>query len=218
VLLDDFWTGRWRTGRSLQGINFESAVRANKINEELLERLPRLGLPDCWLVAGCLFQTIWNLQAHRAPHEHIRDYDVFYYDASDLSYEAEDAHIKRLDAACGDLGVKLELRNQARVHLWYEQRFGHEYPRLSCSIDGIDRFLVACTCVGIRCSQGFPHAAYASFGLEGLYRGVLRPNPLIVREDLFLKKARSYQRRWPWLQIDPTSPPWLHHRGANRVS
>ena len=142
-------------------INFESVVCANKVNAELLKRLPQLGLPHCWLVAGCLFETIWNLLAGRPAEEHIRDYDVFYYDASDLSYEAEDAHIKRLDAVCGDLGVKLELRNQARVHLWYKARFGHDYPRLACSIDGIDRSLVASTCVGICCSQGLPYAVYA---------------------------------------------------------
>jgi hypothetical protein len=187
--------------------HFESAVRANKINAELLKRLPGLGLPDCWLVAGCLFQTIWNLQAGQPPEEHVRDYDVFYYDASDLSYEAEDAQIKRLDAACRDLGVKVELRNQARVHLWYKARFGHEYPRLSCSIDGIDRFLVTCTCVGVRCSHGMPPAVYAGFGLEELYRGVLRPNPLNVRETLFFNKAHSYQQRWPWLEIDLDPPP-----------
>ena len=191
----------------MQANNFESAVRASKINTALLKRLPQLGLPDCWLVAGCLFQTIWNLQTNRPPEEHIRDYDVFYYDASDLSYEAEDAHIKRLETACGDLGVKLELRNQARVHLWYKQRFGHDYPPLTCAIDGINRFLVACTCVAIRCSQGSPQSVYAGFGFEELHRGVLRPNPLIVREDLFLNKARAYQQRWPWLQIDPNMLP-----------
>jgi uncharacterized protein len=186
--------------------NFESAVRANKINGELLKRLPSLGLNDCWLVAGCLFQTVWNLQGDRPAEEHVRDYDVFYYDASDLSYEAEDAQIKRVDLSCRDLGVKVELRNQARVHLWYKARFGHDYPRLSCSTDGIDRFLVTCTCVGILCSQGLPSAVYAGFGLEDLYRGALRPNPLNVCEELFLNKARSYQQRWPWLEIDLSAP------------
>ena len=185
-----------------QTLDFASAVRANRINAELLRRLPRLGLPDCWLVAGCLFQTVWNLKSGRQPEEQILDYDVFYYDDSDLSYEAEDAQIKRVEIACKDLGIKLELRNQARVHLWYKQRFGHDYPLLNCTLDGIDRFLVACTCVGIRCTQRLPYAVYARFGLEDLYTGVLRPNPLHLLESLFVEKALSYQRRWPGLKIE----------------
>jgi hypothetical protein len=37
----------------------------NPVNRAILERLPALGLPDAWLVAGCLFQTVWNVQAGR---------------------------------------------------------------------------------------------------------------------------------------------------------
>ena len=63
----------------------------------------------------------------------IRDYDLFYFDDSDLSWEAEDRAIRRCAALFADLGVTVELRNQARVHLWYEMRFGHPSPRLLSS-------------------------------------------------------------------------------------
>ena len=40
--------------------SFLKLVQANPVNAALLNLLPRLNLPDCWLVAGCLFQSVWN--------------------------------------------------------------------------------------------------------------------------------------------------------------
>jgi hypothetical protein len=32
-----------------------------------------------------LFQTVWNLQRGRPPGQGIKDYDLFYFDPTDLS-------------------------------------------------------------------------------------------------------------------------------------
>ena len=124
-------------------------VLQNRNNRLILERLPGLGLPDAWLVAGCLFQTIWNLASQRAPQADIRDYDLFYFDASDLSADAEQDLAGRVQSCFADLGVTVEAKNQARVHTWYPSWFGHAYAPLTSSRDGIDHFLVRCTCVGV---------------------------------------------------------------------
>lgn len=182
---------------------FLTTVRQNPINDALIDRLPALGLPDCWLVAGCLFQTVWNVKAGRPPAENIRDYDVFYFDGADTSYEAEDRAIRRLAEATRDLGAEIELRNQARVHLWFAQRFGHEIAPLRSSVDGIDRFLIECTCVGIRCAVGEPHTVHATYGLDDLHAGILKPNPLTPNGSRFAEKAVSYRSRWPSLRIEP---------------
>lgn len=39
----------------------------------------------------------------------------------------------------GSLGVPIEVKNQARVHLRYEQHFGFPSPSLKNAKDGIDR-------------------------------------------------------------------------------
>jgi uncharacterized protein len=180
---------------------FRAIVRQNRINAALLDRLPALDLPDCWLVAGCLFQTVWNIQTGRPPQENISDYDVFYFDRSDLSYEAEDRVIKRVASVCAGLDAVIEVKNQARVHLWYEQRFGQEYPALASSSSGIDRFLVEGTCVGVSCALSQPPAVYARFGLDDLYAGILAPNPRDLPPPRFNEKAASYRARWPWLTL-----------------
>jgi hypothetical protein len=180
----------------------QALARANPANAALLEMLPRLGLKQGFLAAGCLFQEVWNHRAGRPIGWGIRDHDVFYFDDADLSWEAEDAVIRRVRAACAALGVEVEVRNQARVHLWYPQRFGSGYPQLASARDGIDRYLVACTCVGIEIATG---ALYAPNGLADLEAGLLRPNPLNDRHDLFRAKAESYQARWPFLRIMESS-------------
>jgi uncharacterized protein len=177
---------------------FRDATLENNFNVQLLDRLAALALPDCHLTAGCLFQTVWNLRSGRDPTSGISDYDVFYCDASDLSWDAEDRVIQRVAAATADLPITVEVKNQARVHLWYGERFGGAYPQLHSARDGIDRFLVSCTCVGIDVQS---RDVYAPYGLDDLYAGRLGMNRFNPRPDQYRAKAASYRQRWDWLTI-----------------
>ena len=177
----------------------EDALR-NPHNRAILEGLPALGLPDAWLVAGCLFQSVWNQLCGRPPEAGIRDYDLFYFDAADLSAEAERRVDERVQRHFRHMPVTIETKNQARVHTWYADYFGASYAASQCAQDGIDRFLVECTCVGLQPGDGVPRL-YAPFGLERLYEGVLRPNPRCHQPRLFAAKAADYQARWPWLTV-----------------
>src|SRR6516164_7837859 len=132
---------------------FLALALRNPINVAIVDELRRLELPDAWLVAGCLVQTIWNVLTGRPVDHGIADYDIFYFD-SDTSREAENAVIRKIHERLSHLGVKIEARNQARVHLWYPDKHGLPYPPLNCSTDGIDRFLTANTKVGIRHTGG----------------------------------------------------------------
>lgn len=170
---------------------------SNPVNAQMLRRLPELGLDQCLLTAGCLFQAVWNHQAGQPAGWGIKDYDVFYFD-EDLSWDAENRVIQTAQVLFKDLGVNVELKNQARVHLWYAQRFGVGYPQLLSARDGIDRYLVAGTCIGLDVNSG---ELYATYGLDDIEQGLLRINPLNPRPALFAQKAQSYQARWPFLRL-----------------
>ena len=171
-------------------------VSRNPVNAAILARWGLLGLPDAWLVAGCLFQTVWNLRAGRPAHASIKDYDLFYFDPVDLSESSERTAQEATRALFADLGVTIEVANQARVHRWYPQHFGRPYPRLVSAEDGIDRFLMLELCVGVR-----PGLTYAPNGLSGLYAGTLTPNPKTPYPELFFAKAASYRSRWESLSM-----------------
>ncbi len=176
---------------------FRDIVTSIPENAEILAAMEQLKLPDCYLTAGCLFQPIWNRKSNQPDLQNVRDFDVFYYD-SDVSWEAENCVIESAAKPLGPLADRVEIRNQARVHLWYEQRFGSPIAPLKHSRDGIDQFLISCTCVGIEVST---RELYAPYGLSELSDGVLRMNPANPKPDLFRVKALDYQSRWPWLSI-----------------
>lgn len=190
-----------RDGRAVSTHRFLEDVLANRHVRAILARWSQLELSDGWLVAGCLFQSVWNRQAGRPAESGIKDYDLFWFDESDLSATAEARVQERVQTIVADLGIVADACNQARVHLWYPGHFGHPYPALRSAREGIDRFLIPATCVGIR-PDGADLEVYAPHGLEPLYAGRLAPNPLTDHGALYLAKARSYRERWPWLQIE----------------
>jgi hypothetical protein len=177
--------------------DFATHVASNPVNRAILSRWDLLDLPGSWLVAGCLFQTVWNVQAGLKPESGIKDYDIFYFDSSDLSETAEAQAQALAESALGDLGVTVEVANQARVHVWYPAHFGYPYPALASAEEGISRFLVRETCVGVR-----PRQWHAPYGLSGLYAGTLTPNPVTPYAALFAKKVASYKARWTWLRVE----------------
>lgn len=96
--------------------DFLALALQNPVNAAISDELQRLALPDAWLVAGCLAQTVWNVITGRAIDHGISDYDVFYFDP-DTSWDAEDAVIRTLHGRLGHLGATIEIRNQARASL-----------------------------------------------------------------------------------------------------
>ncbi|WP_454616398.1 nucleotidyltransferase family protein [Bradyrhizobium cenepequi] len=181
---------------------FLAAVLRNPANATIADELLRLALPDAWLVAGCLAQTVWNVEAHRAADYGISDYDIFYFDP-DTSWEAEDRIIKRVHDAVGHLGVSIEVRNQARVHLWYPEKHGLPYPPLVRSTDGIDRFLTKNTQIGIRRTpEGYD--VYAPHGFDDVANMVVRPNPGVnFSAANYEKKAARWKALWPEIRVLP---------------
>ena len=90
---------------------FLTAALRNPANAIIAGELHDLALPDAWLVAGCLAQTVWNVATGRAVEFGINDYDVFYYDP-DTSWAAEDAVIRDLRHRLAVLDVTIEARNR----------------------------------------------------------------------------------------------------------
>ena len=174
---------------------FLELILSNRNNVEILERTS--DLPDCWLVSGALFQTVWNVLSDREPTYGIKDYDLFYFDDTDTSYEAEDVVIKNVEKRCRDLGVEVEVRNQARVHLWYPEKFGTDYPALRSSCDAIDRFLATTCMLGVQ-KNDHGYEVYAPLGYDDLFSQIVRGNHSDnFSEDALSKKFESWKVSWP---------------------
>jgi len=179
---------------------FLATALRNPVNEAIADELFQLALPDAWIVSGCLVQTAWNVLTARAVDYGISDYDVFYFDL-DISWQAEDAVIRQLQGRLASLGVRLEVRNQARVHLWYPEKHGLPYPALHGSTQGIDRFLTRNTQVGIRRTRG-GHEVYAPNGFDDIAAMIVRPNPgPNFSAASYEAKARRWKMLWPEITV-----------------
>ncbi len=181
---------------------FIAAIKRNPVVADVLARAEELDLPGWYLTAGCLFQTVWNVLDGREPTRGIRDYDLFYFDDRDRSWEAEDAVIRRAAGVFAGCGGEVEVRNEARVHLWYEDHFGVPCPPYPSTEAAIDSFAATACCLGVRLAAG-RHALYAPFGFDDLAGFVLRPNPVLAPRHVYEAKAARWRRLWPRLTVLP---------------
>ncbi|HEY1927252.1 MAG TPA: nucleotidyltransferase family protein [Caulobacteraceae bacterium] len=161
-----------------------------------------LELPDWLVFSGSVYGPVWNHLTGRGPDYGLSDYDLGYFDPSDISYEAEDVVIRRVAAAFDSpLREQVEVRNQARVHLWFEDHFGETYSPLACSAQALERFAAPAFAVGVRLETDDSLTILAPFGLEDVFAMHIRPNPTRHAKGLpkIIAKAKA---RWPELTAE----------------
>lgn len=168
----------------------------------VLATMKAMGLDDDWIVAGAIYNTVWNRLTGRPARHGIRDLDVFYFD-EDTSYEAEDRVIRRGAALFADSAIPVEIRNQARVHLWFGRHFGFEIEPIRDCRDSIGRFASVCYCVGARLDRNDEIDVFAPHGLGDLFSFRIRPNRLCDNRATHDKKAARAASLWPELNIEP---------------
>ena len=190
------------TGETELCYRLSEILRATPPLMQILSVARRLCLPDWLVFSGAVYQPVLNHLTGRQFDYGIKDYDLAYFDASDLSYEAEDAVISRVKAAFDEpLRSMVEVRNQARVHLWFEAKFGETYTPLSCTAEALERFASATFALGVRLESDDRLHIEAPFGLADLFALRLPPNPR--RKTLrFARTSAGVQRRWPEVMID----------------
>jgi uncharacterized protein len=177
-------------------------LRATPPLMQVLSVARYLRLPDWLVFSGAVYQPVLNHLTGRPLDFGIKDYDLGYFDVSDLSYEAEDEVIRGVKAAFDEpLRSMVEVRNQARVHLWFEAKFGEPYTPLSCTAQALERFASATFAVGVRLESDDRLHIEAPFGLADLFALRLRPNPR-RRTVGFARASADVRRRWPEVVID----------------
>ena len=179
----------------------EGVVRATPSLMHVLAKARDLALPDWLIFSGAIYQPVLNHLTGRDPDYGIKDYDLGYFDPSDTSYEAEDVVIRRAaDAFAPPFREMVEVRNQARVHLWFEDKFQEAYAPLTSSAEALSRFTTTAFSVGARLEPDDTLTILAPFGLEDLFALRLRPNPNRQTTG-FSRTAENAIRRWPELSV-----------------
>jgi hypothetical protein len=133
----------------------------------------------------------------------IKDYDIVYFDLTDLSGGAEEARAEEARKLFEDLGVELDVKNEARVHLWYPDHFGYAIKPYSSTEDGISTWPTTATAIGVRRNPDGSLTVYTPFGLEDLYGLIVRPNKRQITKEIYLTKVERWKKCWPRLVVVP---------------
>ncbi|MBZ7922339.1 nucleotidyltransferase family protein [Ensifer adhaerens] len=167
----------------------------------ILANWERIALPDGWLVAGAIAQTVWNHAFGLPPTHGISDIDIVYFDGDDLSEETEAGHAARIGDLFCDLPVRIDVKNEARIHLWYEEKFGTPIRPYVSTRAAIATFPTTATAIGIRPSRHGLEIS-APFGLADLMSLVVRANRRQITSEIFEQKVERWRAVWPGLTVE----------------
>jgi hypothetical protein len=181
----------------------ESIVRSNPVVAGVLDRVPALNLGSWYIGAGAVAGSVWNHLHGFAPTHGIKDYDIVYFDAQDLSEPAETAVQAQVTELLGANGAAVDVTNEARVHTWYEQRFGRPLAPYRSVEHAIATWPTTASSIGVRYDGG-EFVVCAPFGLADLFAMVVRANTTLVAEPVYRDKAERWCGTWPRL----TAVPW----------
>lgn len=181
----------------------EAIIRSEPVLMDVLTAVRDLGVPDAWLVSGAIYNCVWNRLSGRPSFYGVNDIDVIYFDDSDLSWEAEDRVIRQIETALVDLPVPVQTRNQARVHLWYEQKFGNSFAPLSATRESLERYASKTHAVAARLDEADLLELAAPFGLDDLFAFRVTPNPAADSRTTHTEKGARTRAMWPEVTVVP---------------
>lgn len=179
---------------------FKEIILSNELIVEILTRAQKLNLPSWYLGAGCIAQTVWNHFHKFELNKNINDYDLVFFDDSDLSYEAEDKIIEKVKNELEDLSINIDVKNQARVHLWYNEYFGYSIKPYKNIEEAIDTWPTTATSIGVKFINN-EFIYYAQFGLNDILNMIARPNKIQITKEIYEKKIERWKNCWPELKI-----------------
>lgn len=168
-----------------------------------LHAVRALGLTHWCIGAGAVRNLVWDaLHDRRAPTA-LADIDVAYFDSANLAPE-QDKHLEsRLRSSMPSLAW--EVTNQAAVHHWFEDFFGHAVAPLSSLVEAVASWPEYATSVGLRFEVDDSITVIAPHGLTDLLGMVVRRNPTRVSINTYRERIekKQYLDRWPKVRIIP---------------
>ena len=182
---------------------FMSILEENKDLMIILDYLAKLNLPNFYIAAGSIFQTIWNYYDNRPLNYGIKDIDIIYYDKDNLTKEVE----QKLENQIIDflkqqnLNYEVDIHNEARMHLWKKENENKDIDQYQNSEDAIAKWIATVHAIGITKEKG-QIKVYAPYGLSDIFSRTIRPIKHSGNsKELYNKKVTGWQNRFSKLTV-----------------
>ncbi|MEA5050067.1 MAG: nucleotidyltransferase family protein [Oscillospiraceae bacterium] len=167
----------------------------------VFEGAQELGLGEYYIGGGCLCQTVWNYQNGFDPLHGVSDIDLAYFDA-DTSADKEDRTAQTVREHFPKLTLRIDIKNQARVHLWYKRSFGYEIQPYRSLEDAVSTWPTTASAVGAR-MEAEQLIVCAPFGLNDLFGQTVRANKTQITPEIYRKKCEKWCAQWSTLRVIP---------------
>lgn len=182
----------------------ESILNKSKKIKEILRVLEQYSkenqdFKNYYLAAGCINQTIFNYYHNYDLDYGIGDYDIVYYD-EDTSYEKEDIIIKDLKERLKYLDLKFDIKNEKRVHIWYNEKYKTNRKEYESVEDAISKWGTTITCLGVRMENN-KLIVCAPYGLNDLFNLILCPVKIDFTKEDYEKKVTKWTSKWELLKV-----------------
>ena len=181
-----------------QLVILEKILKYNTKLMKILDILEKDGINNYYVGAGCINQTVFNYLHGFDIDYGIKDYDIVYFEEN-TSYESEDIVIKRLENKFRDLDVVVDIKNQARVYIWYYEKYGIKRLPYTSVEDAISSWGATVTCIGVRLENG-KLVVYAPYGLSDIFGMIIRPVKRDFTKEAFDERALRWMSKWPNLK------------------
>lgn len=176
-------------------------VREDARFMRMLRLVRDLRVPDACIGAGAVRNLVWDRMHGLGEPRPESDVDVAWFDPGDLSRGRDRALQRSLSAAAPD--IPWEVTNQAAVHLWFEDLFGHPVEPLRSIEDAVASWPEYATSVAVALDDGDQPRVIAPHGLDDLFAMVVRRNPRRVSERTCRERVagKHYLERWPRVRV-----------------
>lgn len=181
----------------------ETIIMSSEIIGTAIERAKSLDIDNYYIGAGCITQTVWNYLFNNPLEYGIKDIDFVYFDDTNLDVEAEKRVIEKIQDLYSDLKIQIDVKNEARVHLWYKNHFGYIIKPYSSLEAALNTWPTTATSIGVRKDKNNELKVYAPFGLNDLFGKIVRANKTQITKQIYENKVSSWLKKWPDLNIIP---------------
>lgn len=179
----------------------EKILLQNKTLKQVLTILSESNLTDYYIGAGAINQTVFNYYHGYELDYGIKDFDIVYFD-SDVSYEKEDEVIQYVNNLLKGIPIECDIKNEARVPIWYPEKFGKFIDPYKNVEDAISSWGTSITCVGVRL-ENKKLVVCAPYGLNDIFSMTIRPIKKQYTKEGYLEKTANWKKKWPLLTIVP---------------
>ena len=143
----------------------------------MLDYISELNLPNFYIAAGSIFQTIWNYYDGKNLNFGIKDIDVIYYNNDVLSVEKDIEYYNFISkyTKSKNIDYEIDVSNETTMHRWQmKHKHGKKIKQYQNSEDAISKQIATVHAIGI-IKKNDEIKIYASYGLSDIFSKTIRP-------------------------------------------